>query len=101
MASGRGMPRLAAWVKLPDRSPCAEYSPGANPAISARCLRIALTDCGSSVRRDTVPHRPIAQTTQAVGVAGRQQFRQDIAGDRLGALAKTLSRDSSDRASGC
>jgi len=37
--------------------------------------------------------RPIAQIAQTVGGAGRQQFRQEIAGDRLGALAKTRPGD--------
>lgn len=32
-----------------------ERPPGSNPAISARCLRIALIDCGSSARFDTAP----------------------------------------------
>ncbi|WFU13307.1 hypothetical protein QA646_30470 (plasmid) [Rhizobium sp. CB3090] len=39
---------------LPDRKPSAENSPTANPTIAARCLRIALTDWGSSARLGTV-----------------------------------------------
>jgi len=57
------MPRLAASVRYPDRNPCAENSLGSNPAILARCLRMALTDCGSSARFETVFHLPIPRNT--------------------------------------
>lgn len=57
------MPRLEASVRYPDLSPCAEISPGSSPANFARCFSIALTDCGSSARRETVPHLPIARNT--------------------------------------
>lgn len=62
------MLRMAASVRNPDRKPCAENSPLSNPAITARCLMIALTDCGSIWRRDTVPHRPIARNTLPLSI---------------------------------
>ncbi len=40
----------------PDRSPCAETSVGSRPAFFALAFTIKLTDCGVSVRRETLPH---------------------------------------------
>lgn len=57
------MLRMAASVRNPDRKPWAENSPAFSPAISTRCLMIALTDCGSIARFETVPHRPIPRNT--------------------------------------
>ncbi len=59
------MLRLAASVRYPDRSPCAENSPASNPANSTLCFRIALIDCGSIGRFETVPELPPLSTGQS------------------------------------
>lgn len=66
---------------------------GSTVSCSRRKLAASAAAGGKGDHQD----RPVTQIAQAVGRAGRQQFGQHIAGDGLGALAKTLSWRGSDR----
>ena len=67
------MLRFAAAARYSNLSPCAENSPGCDPAI-ARCFRIALMDCGSSACFDTVPQRPIPLKTLPFPISAAARY---------------------------
>jgi hypothetical protein len=67
IASGKGIPQLAASVRDPERDPRAKDSSAFKPAVSTCCLIIALIDRGFSGCGDTVP-QPIGQITHPFSI---------------------------------
>ena len=74
------MPRLAASVRYPERSPCAENSPGSNPASTALCLTIALIALGPSALRNIAPTINLPKNTPALDPGDRKPGIERIHG---------------------